>query len=209
MIFRLGTFIGMNIPSRNEWGNIKMTRKQALLKAIEELQKNKRNDQVVTILKEICEELPLVHWTEKSILDAFQQYLNEHNNEFPSKRNLGKSLPTYNVIKKFFKSSCMTDFRDSFFPNEYTEHFSPYANYSKENITECFIRNYYAINGGNYVKYDEYDLYREPGTPSIRFIINKLNCNSYNDLLIKMNIRKKTTTFTVNSNKRTLNIYNN
>ena len=201
--------IGMNIPSRNEWGNIKMTRKQALLKAIEELQKNKRNDQVVTILKEIYEELPLVHWTEKSILDAFQQYLNEHNNEFPTKRNLGKSLPTYNVIKRIFGSNSMTDFRDAFFPNEYSEYYSPYNHYTLEMLKECFIENYNNINGGNYVKYNDYDLYRQPGTPSIRFIINKFDCNSYNDLLIKMNIRKKTTTFTVNSNKRILNIYNN
>lgn len=183
-----------------------MTRKQALLRAIEELQKNKKNNQTISVLMEIYNDLPLVRWSEKSVLDAFQQYLNENNNIFPSKRNLGKKLPTYNVIKRIFGSNSMTDFRDTFFPNEYNEHYSPYNNYTLETLKKCFIKNYNDINGGNYVKYDEYDLYREHGTPSIQYIIKKFDCKSYNDLLIKMGIRKTTKSFVVSSNKITLNI---
>ncbi len=183
-----------------------MTRKQALLRAIEELKKNKKNTQIVMLLTEIYEDMPLVRWNRNNILDAFQQYLIDNNGVFPTKRNLGKSLPTYNVIKRIFGSNSMTDFRDTFFPNEYSEYYSSYNRYTLETLKECFIENYNNINGGNYVKYDDYDLYRQPGTPSIRFIINKFDCKSYNELLLKMNIRKNTKSFVVNSNKRILNI---
>ena len=54
-----------------------MTRKQAVLRAIIILEKDKKNSEVVKLLNEIYDELPLVKWSTNSILDSIQDYLNE------------------------------------------------------------------------------------------------------------------------------------
>lgn len=187
-----------------------MTRQQALLLAIEELQKNGENEQAATILTEIYDEMPLVRWSKKSILDAFQQYLNDNNNVFPLKSYLGKSLPTYKVIKRFFGSNSITDFKETFFPesNIYKSYYCPYSNYTLEDLKKCFIENYNNINNGNYVTYRQYNLYRIHGTPSLQFLLKKFNCKSYYDLLIIMDLKKpiKSKSFVVSSNKKILYI---
>lgn len=58
-----------------------MTRKQAVLDAIKILSKKKENEQTVKILREIYDELPIIHWTPSSILDAFAQFIQERSEE--------------------------------------------------------------------------------------------------------------------------------
>lgn len=179
-----------------------MTRKQAVLKAIEKLQTNKKNDEIVSVLKEIYDDLPLTHWTRKSLSDAFQQYIND-NGSFPGVRDLGNELPVASVIQRLYGLS-FKDFRDTYFPGEYKIKYR-YDRYSDEDIKKCFIKNYNQINHGGYVKYAQYDLYREKDTPSVSYIIKRCKCNTYSELLHKLGIKKRTKIFTVNSNKKIVN----
>lgn len=182
-----------------------MTRKQAVLDAIWILSKNKENAQTVELLKEIYDELPLTRWTEKSILDAFAEFLLE-NDRLPTKKDLCNDLPSVNAIERIFKVSGLIEFEKKYFPHKFEDEcrVSPYWWYSVTDFKNCFVNNYNIINGGLYVKYDDYDLYREPGTPALRLIIEKMECNSYNELLEKVGIKKKKESLTIQSNKRTI-----
>lgn len=186
-------------------GGIKMTRKQAVLDAIRILGKNKKNIQTVELLKEIYEELPLTHWSEKSILDAFAEFLLE-NDRLPTKKDLCVYLPSLKTIVRIFKVSGLIEFEKKYFPHRFKNEcrISPYWWYSKDDFKNCFIRNYNTINGGLYIKYDDYNLYREPGTPTLKLIIEKMECNSYNELLEKTGIKKKKEPLSIQSNKRTI-----
>lgn len=182
-----------------------MTRKQAVLDAIWILSKNKENTQTVEILKEIYEELPLIHWSEKSILDAFTEFLLE-NDRLPTSKDLCVNLPSLNTLTRIFKVSGLVEFEKKYFPHRFEDEckISPYWWYSIKDFKDCFIRNYITINGGLYVKYDDYDLYREPGTPALRLIIEKMECGSYNELLEKVGIKKRRESLSIQSNKRTI-----
>ena len=57
---------------------MRITRKQAVLRAIEVLSESKENYEICKVLGGLAAELPLSHWTEDSILDATNQFLNEH-----------------------------------------------------------------------------------------------------------------------------------
>ena len=77
-----------------------MTRKQAVLDAIEILSKKKENEQTVKILREIYDELPIIHWTPNSVLDAFAQFIQE-NGRLPTRGDFDDALPSRPTIKKY------------------------------------------------------------------------------------------------------------
>ena len=52
-----------------------MTRKQALNKAIQALSKKKEYSEVIQLLQDIHDELPLIHWSDKSIRDTVEQFI--------------------------------------------------------------------------------------------------------------------------------------
>ena len=167
-----------------------MTRKQAVLRAIIILEKDKKNSEVVKILNEIYDELPLVKWSTNSILDSIQDYLNEHNNVFPPKRLFGNKLPTPKTIKRVFNVESMKEFREKYFSDVDISKNTLYGWYTEKDYIETFIENYNMINNGLYVKYEDYNLYRKIGSPAIETIIKNTNCNSYNDLICKCGIKK-------------------
>ena len=162
-----------------------MTRKQAVLRAIIILEKDNKNSEVVKLLNEIYDELPLVKWSTNSILDSIQDYLNEHNNVFPPKRLFGNKLPTPKTIKRVFNVESMKEFREKYFPDVDISKNTLYGWYTEKDYIETFIENYNMINNGLYVKYEDYNLYRKIGSPAIETIIKNTNCKSYNDLNCK------------------------
>ena len=183
-----------------------MTRKQAVLKAIQILEKKKENAQIVEVLNEIYDDLPLAHWSEKTILDAFAEFISE-NNKLPRHIDLRLSngLPPMKTLQRIFNITTLNEFEEKYFPCEFKKKIEvPYYWYTTKDFEECFMRNYNTINGGLYVKYNDYDLYREPGTPPIPVIIKNLKCKSYNELLEKVGLKKKRIELTVQSNKRTI-----
>ena len=61
-----------------------MTRKQAILRGISILSKNKKNQEIVDKLKEIFEEYPYKTWTKNAVFDSIEQFRIEHNGRYPN-----------------------------------------------------------------------------------------------------------------------------
>ena len=80
-----------------------MTRKQALNKAIEALSKKKEYAEVVGLLRDIYDELPLIHWSDKSIRDTVDQFIVD-NGRVPTASDFRrKEMPPHPVIKQKYK----------------------------------------------------------------------------------------------------------
>lgn len=143
---------------------------------------------------------------EISVLDAFAQFIQE-NGRLPTRGDFDDALPSRPTIKKIFNMS-LVEFEQHYFPEHYkgTNKNSHYWWFTEKDFLDCFLDNYNTIRGGLYVKYADYDLYRKPGTPAIRLIIEKLGCNSYNELIQKTGVKKRRESFNIKSNKRTIDI---
>lgn len=80
-----------------------MTRKQALLKAIEILSKEEGNEEITSLLTDLHNELPLIHWTDKSIRDTVEQFIID-NGRTPTATDFKKGgMPPHPVIKQKYK----------------------------------------------------------------------------------------------------------
>lgn len=175
-----------------------MTRKQAVSKAISILSENKENDKIIEKLQEILSELPMSTWTKKSILDAIENYAIEHHNTLPYEKELTSKnhMPSNTVIHNLFGFSAIREFYGKYFPNYSTKsprYESPYANLSKEDFQNIFIKNYYRIKselGVKNVHYRIYDLHKENNTPCVNTIIRNCCCNTYSELLILCGIKR-------------------
>ena len=77
-----------------------MTRKQALSKAIEALRKEEGYDDVIRLLQDIYDELPLIHWSDKSIRDTVEQFIVDNGRNPTSSDFRKKSMPPHPVIKQ-------------------------------------------------------------------------------------------------------------
>ena len=183
-----------------------MTRKQAVLQAIEQLDKDEENSSIVEKLKEILEELPLSVWTQKSIIDTVETYAIELGNMLPLATDLTSKngLPSSTVIFNKFVITSMDIFLKEYFPmfNKQCKKHSPYNDKEKEYFVNTFIENYIRIKNKFSLKYigsKTYDKYKEKNTPHTATIIKNCNCKSYEDLLILCGFQKpkkeiKTTT---------------
>lgn len=174
-----------------------MTRKQAILQAIEQLDKDEKNNSVVEKLKEILEDFPLSVWTQKSIIDTIETYAIEHGNMLPQAKDLTSKngLPSNTVIFNKFGISSINFFLENFFPmfNKQCKKYSPYNDKEKEYFVNTFIENYIQIKNKFNLKYvgsKKYDKYKEKNTPHTTTIIKNCNCKSYKDLLILCGFKK-------------------
>ena len=59
-----------------------MTRKQAIIQAIQALSALEGQEEAVTRLQELYEEMPLVHWSDKSIRDTVAQFIADNGSVF-------------------------------------------------------------------------------------------------------------------------------
>lgn len=175
-----------------------MTRKQAILQAIEQLDKDEKNNSVVEKLKEILEEFPLSVWTQKSIIDTIETYAIEHGNMLPQAKDLTSKngLPSNTVIFNKFGISSINIFLEKYFPmfNKKCKKYSPYNDKEKEYFVNIFIENYIKIKNKLNLKYvgsKTYDKYKEKNTPHTTTIIKNCNYKSYDELLILCGFKKQ------------------
>ena len=174
-----------------------MTRKQAILQAIEQLDKDEKNSSIVEKLKEILEEFPLSVWTQKSIIDTIETYAIEHGNILPQAKDLTSKngLPSNTVIFNKFGISSINFFLEKYFPmfNKQCKKYSPYNDKENEYFVNTFIENYVGIKNRFNLKYigsKTYDKYKEKNTPHTATIIKNCNCKSYEDLLVLCGFKK-------------------
>ncbi len=164
----------------------KMTRKDALINAIaiisENIDDNCEIKETVRILKELCESLPLVHWTEETIFDSVNQFVKE-NGRYPLcyEFDTNTKLPSDSVIKRMFKMKT-SEWLKKFYP-DYFE--SNSFEKRKERYTQLFIEEYNRIRPKTQA---EYDRQRKKDAPSYENMLKYYGLTSRLELLRVLNL---------------------
>ena len=157
-----------------------MTRKQAVLRAIELLSKNQENQEICKVLENLANELPLAHWTENSILDAVEQFFAE-NNKLPSSLDYLKVdyLPNRITIKNKLGLT-MDEFYDKYYGNIYYNNNSIYNHKDKSYWINIFKEQYEKHNCPGL---NDFNKVRDEGTPSVVTYCKIAGVDTWNELL--------------------------
>ena len=186
-----------------------MTRKQAISQAILILEKNTSNKEICEKLQEIFEELPLTHWSDKTIFDVFDQYILEHNC-LPTKSEIARNpnIPKHPTIKNRFGLT-LQDF--------YQKYYSKYVNKNPSRVYHYHNVDYWIDNfkkqytKNNYPTQKQYDILREKNTPCSRHIIKISGYKNWNELLyhcgFKIHGQNCKSTIKPNGDKQSYSIY--
>lgn len=151
------------VPIDVIWGewqqeDTRMTRKQALHKALEALTDNDAKGK----LRELLDELPLVNWTEKSIFDTIDQFIQDHDRPPTVTDFKKKGLPPHTVIKLRFGIN-LREFLDMYYPTEKLNNSKIYFIKPREHWQELFVTEYHKIKPASA---EEYNSNRPEGSPS-------------------------------------------
>ena len=158
-----------------------MTRKEALSKAIKALSEDEGYDEVTTILEDIYEELPLIHWTDKSIRDTVEQFIVD-NGRNPSTTDFRKkSMPPHPVIKQKYNVT-LSEWLEKNYPN-----YIPTFEELKRNYTSDFIKEYMQIKP---TSGDDFNKRRSKHTKSWQTVAKYHNTSSWIELLDKLSLEK-------------------
>lgn len=157
-----------------------MTRKQALLKAI-----NDCNDPAVKEkLIDIYHEIPITHWTKKSIIDAIENYYLE-TGKYPTSSILNRdsALPYYQVIENVFGIK-VKDFLNLYFPHDKTE--EQLKEECNNRIIHDFIIEYNRIKPSSIRDYNK----RRNKKVQCSATVCKAANSKWNELLKKLKLQK-------------------
>lgn len=200
--------MGMSVICREYLGAFDMTRKQALLKAINILSQDDSNNQIIEKLEEIIDEYPSFTWTDKSILDSIENYAIENNGILPHSKELTTKnrLPSNTVIINKFGFTSICDFFDTYFPTfQRKEKYinSTYRSKGEDYYLKTFKDNYTRIQTLLDIKDVDtktYNQYKEHNTPHSYTIIKNCDCKTWNELLILCGFKKNTNPLQVSFN---------
>ena len=116
-----------------------MTRKQAIYQAIQALSKEKGHEEAISSLRDIYEELPLIHWTDKSIRDTVEQFIIDNGRNPTASDFRKKGMPPHPVIKQKYKITL-----GEWLAQNYPTH-APRFEELKSKYTEDFVNEYIRI----------------------------------------------------------------
>lgn len=188
-----------------------MTRKEAISQAIDlvkstNIYSEEEKSDLVLVLENIKQALPLAHWTEASIFDAIDQYRLEHGklpnlSDFIHKNN----LPTKTVIRRVFGQR-ISDFLLKYYSSE-----SPKKDREKKyleddrKLLEDFKLQYKVLQC---TSCKDYDRRRKKDTPCSQTLLRRLNIKTWNELLnqsgIKINSYNQNSIVTTSKDKQKL-----
>lgn len=77
-----------------------MTRKTAIYQAIYILSQSKGNEEIIKKLQDIVDELPLIHWSDKSIRDRVEQFIEDEGRTPNVSDFRKKGMPPHTVFKQ-------------------------------------------------------------------------------------------------------------
>lgn len=151
-----------------------MTRKQALSKAIQALSKKKEYSEVIQLLQDIHDELPLIHWSDKSIRDTVEQFIVD-NGRRPSATDFKrKGMPPHPVIKQKYKIT-LGEWLDQNYPIH-----KPTYEELKEKYTKEFLEDYNRIKPKSQ---EEFNQNRTKGTRGWQTLAFYYNVKSWRNLI--------------------------
>ena len=152
-----------------------MTRKQALLEAIGQI----NDKQIIEKLNEILDDMPLNKWTEKAIFDSIDQFILDEN-RIPNVTDFKYAgLPPHPVIKLRFGLH-LKDFMERYYPSRKKCNSNTYYYKSEEEWKEFFITHYNQLKP---TSASEFDRMRKKGTPSWKAYCSIFGILKWNELL--------------------------
>ena len=116
-----------------------MTRKTALNQAIYILSQSEGNEEIIEKLQDLLEELPIIHWSDKSIHDRVQQFAEDNGRNPTTSDFKKKGMPPHPVIKQKYGIN-LSDWLEQFYPTN-----RPTPEQIRKEYTEEFIREYSRI----------------------------------------------------------------
>ena len=151
-----------------------MTRKQALYKAIQELSKDEGFFETVKLLQDIYDELPLVHWSDKSIRDAVEQFIVDNGRPPTVTDFKAKGMPPHPVFKQKYKITL-----GEWLEQNYPKYKSTYEEL-KEKYTKEFLENYNRIKPKSQ---EQFNQNRTQGTRGWQTLASYYNVKSWRSLI--------------------------
>ena len=194
-----------------------MTRKQAVLQAIEYLKTiDNIDDEIISHLEYISNELPLTKWTRERVIDTVNEFFLKYGwlPVASDYRDCKEHLPSITVINNLFGTKSIEKFYAQYFSDDNYRtcfSFSPYRNKNKTFFINTFKENYEYIQNKlniDFVDTKNYIYNRKQNTPTLQTIKKALKCHTYEELLNKCNIKynkpvsKQTLSSSVTINER-------
>lgn len=162
-----------------------MTRKQALLRAIDVLSSSSADQEAVQKLKEMVIELPLTHWTDMAVRDAVAQYVEDHG-QMPRPDDFRtRSLPPITAIHRLY-SLTVGEWLEKNYTIPKVDRSEEIAKQHKQQ-TELFIREYHRIKPHSR---EDYDRKRSSGLMSSQTIMIYNNAPTWTQLRLHLGLPK-------------------
>lgn len=156
-----------------------MTRKQALHRAIENLSQFPEFAEEVRLLQEISQELPLIHWSDRSIRDTVEQFILD-NGRPPTATDFKKAgMPPHSVIQNKYKMP-LSQWLNENYPTP-----KPSAEELKEEYTRAFLEDYHRIKPRSQYEFNQY---KRPETRGWQTVAAYHNTRSWRNLLKKLDL---------------------
>ena len=151
-----------------------MTRKQALKQAIRLLSGNPENAEVIEKLQDIHDELPLIHWSDKSIRDSVEEFILTYG-RVPTATDFKKAgMPPHPVIKQKYKIT-LGEWLEENYPT-----YKPSFEELKEQYTKDFLIDYDRIKPRSQ---EEFNRNKRPHTKGWQTLAFYYNVKSWRNLL--------------------------
>lgn len=157
-----------------------MTRKMALQQAIQALSKDKEYSKVVELLQDICNELPLIHWSDKSIRDTIEQFIID-NGRVPTATDFKrKGMPPHPVIKQKYKINLSQWLNENY----------PTKRLTNEEITKKYTKDFIDEFNRIQPKYsNEYNQNKNKELPTWNTVAKWNDVTSWRALLKKLDLK--------------------
>ncbi len=167
-----------------------MTRRNALKTAIFIVQKaemkKQEKEKLLSVLNDIADELPCVHWTEKAIFDACEEFLLSH--PYITLKDFERAdMPSHPTIKNRFGMTAK-EFRDKYYPIGNVTTRSPYFERSVEEWNELFRTEFEHLRCTGQ---DDYNRRRDKSLPTWNTMAKMNGLKRWNELLEKVGIKKE------------------
>ena len=167
--------VPMNIECRNhERSFYIMTRKQAILKAIQALSALEGKEEAITLLQDIYDEMPLIHWSDKSIRDTVEQFIVD-NGRIPNVSDFKKKgMPPHTIFQQKYKIT-LGEWLQQNYPTP-----APTFEELKDKYTKEFIEEYIRIKP---TSEEDFNKQRKRNAKTWNTVAKYHNTNSWLSLL--------------------------
>lgn len=167
--------VPMVVISRNTRKEVsQMTRKTALNQAIYILSQTEGNEEIIEKLQDLLEELPIIHWSDKSIHDRVQQFVEDEGRNPTVSDFRKKGMPPHPVVKQKYKIT-LSEWLEKHYPT-----LRPTTEEIREKYIKEFIQEYSRIKPRSA---DEYNTKRSQGAKSWQTVMSRCNQTSWRGLL--------------------------